>query len=104
MGRWGAAGDWDRKKQTANLSPYIPTNMYETSFPQKIRNQKKMLPLPKSNSILIKLYVHLAQLSVLPNQLYFIPTEISGSTDYQEGKRERKESFARVDFCKFLVL
>lgn len=61
-----------------------------------------MLPLTESNSILIKLFMHLTQLSMLANQLYFIPIEISDNLHYQ--KKGEKKSFATVDFCTFLVL
>lgn len=94
MGK-GAVGDWDGKKQQrVNLHIYR-TNMYGTLPPPPNKEmKKKMLPLPKSNHILIKLFMHLAQLSVLTNQLYFIPIEISGNQDYQKKKKEERK------FCK----
>lgn len=57
----------------------------------------------KSNSILTQLFKHLAQLSVLADQLYFISIEISGNLDFQ-GERRGGGCFATVGFCKFLVL
>lgn len=55
-----------------------------------------MLPLPKSNSIPIKLFKQLAQLSVLADQLYLISIETSGVLDYQNkrgggGKKVQQE-------------
>ena len=96
MGGRGTVG-WDGKKQTANLS-----NLYVSPPKHKKQKTKKMLPLPKSRSIL-KQVKHLAQLSVLADQLYFIPVEISSNLDYQ-GKRGDERMFCKIDFCKFLVL
>lgn len=37
--------------------------------------------------------MHVAQLSVLPNQLYFIPAEISGNLNNQEKKGEKRKFY-----------